>query len=138
MCSIQPVSQRVGILHTFMYIHAGLFKFEDSTLLQVLNCGLILTWILPTVKIASPLVYQLLPCDMLRQFCSGLPRYFWLGGHFIGQWLFLPTLWSITPLVVDVITLLWLNCLDLFQHLCYGASFIHWLMFPGTVSLVVP
>ena len=115
----------------------GYFEFDASSLLQklyLINCCLLLTFVIPIIKIAAPLVYHSLPSGCqngLSQFCSGLLWYSLLAGCFITRWLVLPLLRTITPPVADAITS-WAGYYHaVMEYLHYATNFINHLILLG-------
>jgi hypothetical protein len=124
------------------FFDIGYFEFDASSLLQklyLINCGLLLSLVIPIIKIAAPLVYHSLPyaCqNTLSLFYSGLLWYFLLAGSFVTRWLILPLLWTITPLVDDAITS-WAGYYHaVLEYLSYGTNFINRLILLGMYCLL--
>ena len=121
---------------TMLTFHADFIDLDYSSQLQKLylfNCGLLLTLIVPIVKIVSPLMYQSLPQPLksvIKEFYGGLSWYLLVFVCHVIRWLILPMLPIVTPFVVALVTLLKLTCLDhyLFQYLCFGACVLHSLV----------
>ena len=115
----------------------GYFEFDAISLLQklyLINCVLLLSFIIPIVKFAAPLIYHFLPCACqtgLRQFCRGLLWYSLLAGYFIIRWLILPLLRRITPFVDDVISSLTGYCREVLEYFHCDTNFINQLILIG-------